>query len=269
MYDIINFVLCYDMNVHIPAIKLIHDIIKLHSRNKKVNIYIIEYDLTIEHLNEMEDFLNSKNLENYDIFIKKVKKNELSTYATASYISPITNYRYYIWKLGLENTKIMYLDIDIQLQKPLFEYYNLNFEEDVAAVQDFKRTVQNNFKSFSTGCMLINLKDKKYNDEIFRKLNEFHSIHRDNINADQWCLNNVFKDRCYYLDNYFEFDMALYVLMYYKSILFDEFNFIKNKYDKIDNFYIIHYNGEIKPYHDGVIQKIKREMLKLDRYKLI
>ena len=230
----INFVLCYDNNVDKAARKLILDLCYLH---KKCDIWVISYSFDKEYIDELNGMI--KEYSECNIIGYFVNKNVLSNYKTADYISDITNYRYYMFLLPID--KYIYLDIDIQVMKPLYDLFDLEISpKTVAAIVDYPKTRFDRKIAFSTGVMLINQpKTNEAKLKIFNELCNTHASHPDNTNADQNVFNLVFESDVAYLNKIFELDIAEDIRR--SEIELDD--------EAVSKYYIIHYKGFLKPYH--------------------
>lgn len=106
--------------------------------------------------------------------------------------------------------KYIYLDIDIQVMKPLYDLFDLEISpKTVAAIVDYPKTRFDRKIAFSTGVMLINQpKTNEAKLKIFNELCNTHASHPDNTNADQNVFNLVFESDVAYLNKIFELDIA-------------------------------------------------------------
>lgn len=159
--------------------------------NRNVYFYLIHEDIPQEwfvNINKKLRMFNSK-IINLQIIL------ELYEYNTYCHISKATFYRYYIPQL-IDEEVVLYLDSDIIITDTLEELFNINLGNNycAAVLDEIQR------EGFNAGVLLFNNKLCK-KDNISKKLFDFtNEKGKHHILADQYVLNEIFKNRIMYID---------------------------------------------------------------------
>ncbi len=172
-----------------------------------LNLYILNSDISSENKRKLSKLKKIKNFKLHYIYCdNSLFKNIVPG------ISIHSNYRLMIGSLIPEVDKILFLDADIVITKPLKELWTIDLKDNyIGAVIDpgvelqYKYTIADKEKfpnkRYNTGLMLVNLK-KWREEDIEKKLilgAEWYSSKYKNW-PDQNVMNMVFKDNILTLD---------------------------------------------------------------------
>nr|QBK89084.1 MAG: glycosyl transferase family 8 [Mimivirus LCMiAC02] len=227
--EIINICFCSDENL-IEFIPVVINSILNKNKKHQIKIHYIHNIKNKEKINKLSLYISQfSNLSFYEYFKEWDYK-----YKGLKHVSVATMLRLYIPEL-INESKILYLDIDIIVNLDLMEIYNLDTGEIGIAIKeslmkaDRKTIIKiNKKKSGNAGVILMNLdilRKNKFTDKCLE-------IHKKNKNRhDQWIINKYCK--C----NYVRLNPIFNLFLYQDDYL------IENGDD-----YILHYAGGKKPY---------------------
>ena len=224
--------------------------------NEHHHIYFLYGDVDNKKLEAIGSFFE----KHYDVTFttKRISEDAFKQFPISHHFSIETYYRFLVTDiLPAEEERVLWLDIDIIVRKPLYDFYYQDFEGNmIAACKSINKTPEALLEKlgcpsgtiyFNAGVILFNLGliRKKYTVSDF--YNYFYT-HKDKITwLDQDILNGVFalqtKIHDYHLYNY---------------QMFSEDRFQKTEIDYIKaHTAIIHYIGAKKPWHSGYINPCK------------
>ena len=142
--------------------------------------------------------------------------------------------------------KILYLDCDIIVNKSLFEFYNITFDNNYLIASLLPKNIEhlgkdlnaklgidsNKHKYFNSGVLLLNLK-KFREDDIDNKFKEYFNSRESFIHLDQDAFNSACKYNIKYVSDAYNFQPRV---GFYKII------------PDIDDVFALHYSGKEKPW---------------------
>ena len=188
----------------------------------------------------------------------------------ANYITNSAYYRLFAEKLLSHNIeKVLYLDVDIVVNKPLRELWNTDLSDfGLASVtdmsenmQDFNRLGYNaSLGYFNSGVLLINLKYWRKNhitDEFVDLIvnhPEMIKFHDQDVLNIVFCRNKLYLPFAYNLQSGFMYKPELMELDYEK--------YKQQIKDAIEHRIMIHFCCSLKPWHEGCENPLKDEWLK-------
>ena len=183
----------------------ISSILKSKNENEFLNFYIIDGGITKQNKKKLEFFQN-----NYDCKIEYVKPDmdKLKNCNTfkGDYISLATYYRLFIPELLQKEDKVLYLDCDIIVRKPLSELYNKDFANclilgiiDVAAKYHSLRLGLK--KYINAGVILINSKKMRDINSDAMIIDWINSNNEKIECHDQDVINAVFNPEIKYIED--------------------------------------------------------------------
>ena len=240
-----NILFTIDENFIEPLAVCLFSIQKQHSENLNFHIYT-------NAVNEAKLYLekNKLILEGNNYHFNKINKMDFSNYPIDRHASEANYYRLVaIDKLSEKINKVLYLDVDTIIRKPLQKLYNLDLANNIVGA------VQNDTKSkesyFNSGVLLIDLKkwDKL---SITDRAIKFIQEHPDKIDYwDQDALNFVLKSQWLELPRVY--------------------NSFTHSVKDITSVVILHFVGSTKPWNIGhndncskIYQVYKEQMLQLN-----
>lgn len=226
-----------------------------NSKNRPVHIYFMYSDFSEENRQRLKKTVTRYTGCTIDfVYIEKDIFSDVPLEATTNkYITVETYFRMAMSEVLPEDIdRILYLDTDIIVDKDYFDFYNMEFGENIVAYvcQDYglvmndkvRKSVYRNLGFndtdlyFNAGVLLLNMKNirRHFTLDIFKEfiLNNYNKL----IFHDQDVLNKLFKDKVKYVD-YNLYDCRPFYYPYSR---------IYNK-KIVDNAIIIHY-GE-KPWN--------------------
>ena len=217
-----------------------------------LKIYIINKNLDNKSFQGInESILHNRKVE---IINCKFDSSFLNDFPVADHFSIETYYRLFINKF-LGNKKIIYLDSDLIVCGSLEELWNIKLGEfcigavaEGPSIRHEGLGMNRNEEYFNAGVMLIDL--KKWNEQfITEKCLAFLEKFRRNIEfADQDALNGILKGKWLELDPKFNV-----------SGRFFERKNRKSNIPMPQNPLIVHFSGNIKPWHFASKHPFKKE----------
>lgn len=205
--EVMNVVYSSDDNYVQHAVTSIVSLAQNNKNFKKINIYLIENNISIEKRNQVENLIEKYeqlSLEwiNFSKWLKRLKLNMQWDISISAYA------RLFISEMLDKNIdKILYLDCDIIVNQSIYDLWNMDIKEYyIGAVQD---AVNDNTKNsvgiesgqpyYNSGVLLINLK-KWREDNISEKFLQFIEKHHGKVvHHDQGVINGVLKSKIYKL----------------------------------------------------------------------
>ncbi len=239
-------------NNYIPHLATcITSILKNSPEYENLYFYIIEND--ISEINKFKiDKL--KNIKNFDIEYIKINNYELSNFylnPNFNYISSQTYYRYLIPQIKPKLSKILYLDCDIIVRKPLSELFDTDLGNNyIGAILDGYKSDERNFvkkyklkEYFNAGVLLINTKKWNENNITNKLIENTKNLYIDTELNDQDIINYTLKDKIKKLD-------IIYNLQQFSLVFEENKNYTFEKFKEItEDASIIHYTGSNKPWN--------------------
>ncbi len=246
-----------DENYVLPTIVAIKSI-EISNPDLTITIFILADQIS----SDSEKSLLNCRTKNINIKILKNTNNNLDDLKIKNlHVSTSAILKFELPNIFKDFEKILYLDSDILVYKPLNEVLSLDLGDKYAAVvKDYKPMAYNppqpeklkihHNAYFNSGVMLLNLK-KLREDGITKKLYEYR---KNGINyfMDQDALNVIFKENVIYLSFYMNV-ISSTVGAFSSSELSDyyELNDIRSKNDIYKEATIIHLTTKYKPWLFG------------------
>lgn len=243
-----------DENYVLPTIVAIKSI-ELSNPDLNANIFILTDKVTSKSRQELEKCttknINIEIIENTQLSYSglEIKNLHVSTAAILKFELP---------NIFSQFDKILYLDSDILVLKPLTSVLELDIDQEYAAVvKDYKPMAYNppqpkklkvdHHAYFNSGVMLLNLK-KMREDKITERLYKYRQT-GINYFMDQDALNVVFKENVRYISLYYNV-ISSTVGAFKVNDLADyyELENIKSKNDIYKQAVIIHLTTKYKPW---------------------
>lgn len=233
-----------------PTKVTINSLVKNHKQ--EINIYLLQSGLREDELLDLQKF--TAKYSNINLIILKVDADLFSDLSLYDHLSKESFYRLLAHEiLPSEIERILYIDVDIIVDKPIDDLYNMSFvenlEEKSFIVCEGKGISKKNYeiydnlsipydrKYFNAGVMLMNLKKLRMTVDL-NYFYEFITTHKDRLFFhDQDVLNGLFYDDVKYVD----------WKIYNKTIL--HIHSKQEEKDALDNAKIIHYAGSDKPWN--------------------
>lgn len=242
-----------DNKYTIPTTVAISSIVLNKKQNSKYTIYIITYELSSDNKNILIDLVNKYKEININI-IEYDTKLEFNNIKINSYVSKTALIKFYIADILNKHDKILYLDCDVIVLNDLTEFFNIELENNYAAVvkeYNVMEIMQHHKKInvkeyFNSGVMLLNTK-KIRNENIGDKL-VYYKKHIFNSFMDQDTFNSVFNQEVKFIHP--KYNWLVNVMDYYEKNVLENFF----KYDLSENIIIMHMAGE-KPWDDNIAYK--------------
>lgn len=230
-----------------------------NNRSLSFQVYILTTDIHQSHIRHWEEIAAPYvcELNIIDINEKTFENLQMGRWGKAMY------YRLLIPEL-IEESKVLYLDVDIVVNGPVHEIFETDISSSyLAAVEAIlsdttsrKRhlNMAPEAKYFNSGVMLLNL-DKWRKDKINKKLESFLQFHTQLKSPDQDALNAVINGQWVPLHLKYNY--------YYRKIFKEESLFLnafgeKELKEASENPVIIHYVGSKKPWHYRDIHPLKQ-----------
>lgn len=247
-YSIVNLLVTLDSN-YIYALTVMLRSLKATNPDTKFDIYVAHSSLKEEDFKKIEENIN-ENMVIHPIFISE------EYFANAPTLSRISKETYYRLLLGdflpKSVDRILYLDPDIVILKPLDELYNLDFQGHVCAatrhtysfmerVNLFRLRMKQSTHYVNAGVIMVDV-DAWRKTITTEQIVQFIS---DNIKrlklSDQDALNIIFEHKILFIDECkFNLDEKTYFCWHFLK---------KIDMDWVDkNTVIVHYNGSQKPW---------------------
>lgn len=272
----INIAIALNRKVIVQAYVLLASIAS--NVKEKVTVYVMNSELTDNDIELLKQALKINTNIEHEVVPFSINKSIFEGFPYNQFWSLEMYYRLLIPDmLGNEIDRILYLDVDMIVNKDISEFYHMNFENNdmiVSKDMEFDNFIKNNCEGqdarkklflklrdegmvyFCSGMLLMNI-DKmkdKYTYELYRDI--FISIQDKMVLPDQDLLNYVHYKNVKYVDEYKYgvFSQTAHT----QGITYDE---LKEK------AYIIHFTGQAKPWTINLvrydIEKIWWEYAKL------
>ncbi len=201
------------------------------------NFYIIDSGISSSNKSKLKEFENS-NVCKIEFLQPDFEKLKNCIIFKGNHISLATYNRLLIPEIIPGEDKILYLDSDIIVRKPLTELFNKDFDnnlvlgvEDIAAINSAKRLGLE--KYINAGVLLLNtakMREERSVEKMFNWINE----NKEKIEChDQDIINAALQDRIKYIDE-----------IYNAQVLREK----NSRFDEIPDPVIIHFLGPKKPW---------------------
>lgn len=260
----INIAIALNSNVIIQSYVLLVSIavnIKSH-----VNLYVLHSSLSNEELSALQTALNTGKEDSLNDLIEvKIDEDDFKGLPFNQFWSIEAYYRLILPELlGNKIDRILYLDVDIIVNKDITEFYNMDFDGSdmiVSKDMEFDNAIielesQNQKRKalflhlkekgavyFCSGMLLMNLKQMKEKYTFKFYIDKFNSIKDSVVLFDQDLLNYVHYDKVHYVD---EYKYGMFTQTAHKQgITYEQ---AKN------NTYILHFSGKSKPWTINLIR---------------
>ncbi|MBR6163911.1 glycosyltransferase [bacterium] len=249
LVDTINVYFSSDKHYFLQCITAITSMFINHKTEERLSVHILTCDLGEKENKIAQNLAKKYNAEIEFIYINQEDFEIYTQNQNMQYLSINTFFRFHILSLvPQEIKKVIYLDCDLVVAGEISELYNQDIENYCAGVIEDKMAYEQigilglkNEKYFNAGVLLLNLgeiRKTKFEEDVidyFNKNKRFLKYH------DQDILNAIWDCRVKFLDE--RFNAQSY-----------SFQRMKQRYKKagvkrIKNPVIIHYTGEIKPWH--------------------
>lgn len=182
----------------------ISSVLKNKNKDEFINVYIIDGGIEAENIEKLKSFEQKYDCNIY--FVKPVaeKLKNCITFR-GDYISVAAYYRLFIPEIISKEDRVIYLDCDTIVRKSLFEFYNMDFKnnlilgvEDVGANGGAKRL--NIDKYINSGVLLINAKQMREENTV-QKIFDWIDKNKDKIEChDQDVVNTSCAGRIGYVE---------------------------------------------------------------------
>lgn len=248
----INVVFITDKNYVFPTKVAVKSLIVNKNKETKYNVNIIGVEL------DEDDIFLFKNLETDNVKINIIQKdNDYENMGfNHQHVSKAALFKFQIPNIFSNLDKILYLDGDMIIEKDLSELYDIDLDNNYAAVvKDYagqniekhnEKICHKNY--FNSGMMLLNLK-KMRNDDISKKLLEIKKCEIFKVFMDQDTLNVGFEERVIYLSP--TYNLMLANLKYDVNDIVNFYNITEEEFKNIKlNPTIIHLTNKLKPWND-------------------
>lgn len=250
--DEINIVMSSDDN-YASFLSVALTSIFQHNLTHQINVYVLDGGISKRNKRVLRNFVKKFNHSISFVEIDIARFNELCPMSEeCKHITLPTYFRFALASLlPIDINRVLYLDVDIILNAPVHELYNIDLEDYFAAAvvdtydlmkdHGSKLGIEGAGKYFNAGVMVINLQ-KWRSEDIENKFFTNIPIIGDNIAyQDQDVLNFTFKDRIKYLPIAWNLQQTAYFST--RSDL-DDLDIKEAK----DNPKLIHFSGHIKPW---------------------
>ncbi|MEW9669191.1 glycosyltransferase family 8 protein [Ammoniphilus sp. 3BR4] len=229
-----------------PLAVMLNSLLENKVTKNKLNIYIIN-----SNISEQNKLKLTNSMKKFKQKIKFLKVDPLiyAGFMTRGYLTMETYYRISIPELlNKDIDKVIYLDSDLIVKKDITSLWNINVDKYyLAAVttpagntryKDLSIPIESNY--FNAGVLLINLKRWRENN-VSEKIIQFINNNASKIKfCSQDPLNAILHDKWLQLD--------------------PRWNYLAPYRRDVEDPYIIHYNGEGKPWNHN--HRFKGEYLK-------
>lgn len=245
--DIVPIVVHTDNNYVVPTIVTITSLVVNKYKNTPYRIYVLGNKLSHENKKLLSKITGVEVIDHVSRFAQFEGKHQ--------HVSSTDLFKFDLPDVFSQYDKILYLDVDMIIQRDLSELYHIDLEDNyVAAVKDMQGMVleQHHIRNglenyFNAGMMLLNLK-KMREDNISDKLIDY-KLHKDTGHfMSQDALNCVFGDKVKYIDpkyNYMWPNLRAFTdeeIEKFYDITEVEWNNIRY------NSYIVHLTNKLKPW---------------------
>ena len=245
--NIVPIVVHTDNNYVIPTIVTITSLVVNKYKNTPYKIYVLGNKLSHENKKLLSKIPGVEVIDHVSKFTQFEGKHQ--------HVSSTDLFKFDLPDVFSQYDKILYLDVDMIIQRDLSELYHIDLEDNyVAAVKDMQGMVLEHHHTriglenyFNAGMMLLNLK-KMREDNISDRLIDY-KLHKDTGHfMSQDALNCVFGDKVKYID-------PKYNYMWPNLRAFTDEK-IENFYDITEvewnniryNAHIVHLTNKLKPW---------------------
>lgn len=224
-----------------------------------INFFILENDISAKNKKKI------KKLEKKNVSIEFIRINAQEFEAKCpkgqgcKHVPVQTYFRYIIPQLKPEYEKVLYLDCDIIVRKPLCNLWNTDIADNyAAAVQEFYFDALNNMKIklpqvFNAGVLLLNNKklvEDGIADLLFTNTEKF----KDKIvYVDQDILNYTFNNKIQWIDPMYNAQIDLWRPGTCAKSIYTPEQMWWARNDPV----IVHYNSHLKPWKDEGLKELK------------
>lgn len=228
-----------------------------YNRNLNVEyfVYLIFNGISEETIKEIQLLEDEK----FTIICMKYGQNTDEFARKDMYVSSIALAKFFLADILKHLDKVLYIDGDAIIQKDLVDLYNIDLEDNYAAVvrdilaEQTHPSILTKLHSdleayFNSGVMLLNLK-KIREDDLSKKLYDYKK-YGINYFMDQDALNVVFGRKVRYLPCKYNYMTTLSGAIEEKNIPVD-FDFDENKteIERLKEAHIVHFTGKEKPWN--------------------
>lgn len=271
LVDTINVYFSADKHYFLQCITAITSMFENHKTEETLFVHILTCDLGEKENKIAQNLAKKYNAEIEFIYINQDDFKIYTQNQNMQYLSVNTFFRFHIISLvPRECKKVIYLDCDLIVTGEISELYNQDIENYFAGVIEDKMAYKQidilglkNEKYFNAGVLLLNLEEIRktgFAEDVIGYFNKNMGLLKY---YDQDILNAIWDSRVKFLDERFNAQSYSFLRM-------------KKKYKKagvkrIKNPVIIHFTGEIKPWHIYCNHRKASEWLKyrqLTVYKL-
>ena len=216
--------------------------------HKDCKIYIMNQDIPQEWFIGIRKRLKRRNTELVDIKLTgDIISKEWKMPPVGKHINYMTFARYFIPQF-VEEEKVLYLDSDIIVTRPLNELFEMELGNYLVAAS---KVVYGLADRFNAGVLLINNKLWK-EENIQKQCIEITSREHDSLEeADQTVLNRICGKRYIVLDDTYNFQIGYDRLAEQRK----EYFILNMKLDPLPA--ILHYLSEVKPWHFFYFGRLK------------
>ena len=269
-----NVSIALDNNVLVPAYVMLKSLVTTNT-TPDINIYVLESSLTEQD----KDFLSNsiKNAGNASLHFLHIEESATEGLPTNQFWSKEMYYRLMLPELLPNEDRILYLDVDMIVNKDISEFYSVEFENDLligSKDQEFENILNDpelppkrkasltelsnkGMIYICSGMLLMDLSGLRKEGYYFRKYVEIFNTIKDWVTLpDQDLINYVHYDRVGLVD---ENTFGVFAQTAHSNG--------RNYSDLKENTYIIHFTGKAKPWTINLvrydIEKIWWEYAKL------
>jgi len=263
MKNTINIAIALNNQVIIPAYVMIHSLV-INNTENPLCLYVLHSELTEENMNLLKKAMQLDKNNNVIHFIK-IDASKTIGLPYNEFWSLEMYYRLMLPEiLGNDIERILYLDIDIIINKNIWNFYHLDFEnhmliatkdvefDSIIALDQPESRKRNAFflelkkqgmTYFCSGVLLMNLKRLKSKYTFQHYIDIFQTIKDKIILPDQDLLNYVHFKNVKLVD---EIKYGLFTQTAHKNGL--TYDYVKN------NVSILHFTGQAKPWTVNLIR---------------
>jgi lipopolysaccharide biosynthesis glycosyltransferase len=241
-----------------PLVTMLNSLFK-HNKACTYNIFVLSLNVSDENKKQISTWIHQKGHNIHYIDIKKATLEKFPLKETET-ISKATYLRLFIPELLPQNiNKVLYLDVDIIINKNLTELYDSNIEHfALAAIEDAPNSsiIAQEISPtpyFNAGVLLLNLNYLRDIHFTTQALQFIQANHNKIIFHDQDVLNAMLHDKCLLLPIQWN---ALGCFFLNPPII--QKSRISQLQQALNDPAVIHFSGSIKPWHLGCQHPLKR-----------
>lgn len=244
-----NISICFCINdKYAQHLGVVLTSILFNNHNAKFKFYVLSSDISKKN----KDILNSLKIkyQNFEINYIHIDKSRFEDFKISiDYISIETYYRYILADVIPNESKILYLDVDLIVNNSLKDLWNIDIKDYYcAAVKDINFDTDKYKKSIG-----LNELEEYINAGVI--LFNLDKIREDNITKEYFKNNEFYKDKISYQDQ----DIINITLRNKIKIIDNIYNFTRNgEMKNYKNAVIIHFVGAKKPWKTLSFNKLKR-----------